>query len=420
MTRLGRYCALCLLALTSQASAQLYGVSPYQNGPGPDQGGLFVFDPDSLTWLSSVQINTTSGPTASRADAVTMHPFLAPPNTANNGRLYALLRTSGVNNSVLATIQPETGQATVIATLNDRYAALAFSADGQLFGLTTDSASQPSTLYLLNKQNGASTLAAALPSGADGEAMAYNPDDGWMYHWSGPTSSTFEKLQLTPPYLRTAIPVFDPTQGETFGAVWDPCLARTAGGTTATGFIASNNNSSFSIWLAGGRVAPVASVLPDAMRGLALADSFGCQADLGVGLASPNASPPAGSTLTLDVMVANAGPARARTPTLTITLPPSLSAASTEGCVEDPAGVPTCTLKPQAQRYNTATGQYTPFQLASLWGGRNVSMRIQTTYNGGGGQVQVSASSAATELQPADNQMTLGLGDQLLRDGFED
>lgn len=52
----------------------------------------------------------------------------------------------------------------------------------------------------------------------------------------------------------------------------------------------------------------------------------------------------AGQTLTYTVNVANAGPLDATATVATLTLPPELSVVATNGCAEDAAGVPTCTL----------------------------------------------------------------------------
>jgi hypothetical protein len=54
-----------------------------------------------------------------------------------------------------------------------------------LVGVTGDGAVQPETLYYLDKTNASSTFLMSLGNGADGEAIAYNPTDGLLYHASG-------------------------------------------------------------------------------------------------------------------------------------------------------------------------------------------------------------------------------------------
>jgi IPT/TIG domain len=59
----------------------------------------------------------------------------------------------------------------------------------------------------------------ALGAGADGEAIAFNPDDGKIYHWSGGTSF-FESVSLVEPYEVT--PLSSTFNREVFGAWWNP------------------------------------------------------------------------------------------------------------------------------------------------------------------------------------------------------
>ena len=67
---------------------------------------------------------------------------------------------------------------------------------GTLYAVTGDGAnSNPETLYTLNQTTGAPTLVRALGNGGDGETIAFNPDDGLLYHFSGDQGPTiFEKI----------------------------------------------------------------------------------------------------------------------------------------------------------------------------------------------------------------------------------
>jgi hypothetical protein len=58
---------------------------------------------------------------------------------------------------------------------------------------------QPETLYILNTSTGAPTQPPfqALGNGDDGEAIAFDPADGFLYHASGASNEVFEKVNLS-------------------------------------------------------------------------------------------------------------------------------------------------------------------------------------------------------------------------------
>jgi hypothetical protein len=71
-------------------------------------------------------------------------------------------------------------------------AALASAAAAQtirLIGVTGDGAAAPEELYELNTANATATFVMALGNGDDGETIAYDPDDGLLYHASGSTGN---------------------------------------------------------------------------------------------------------------------------------------------------------------------------------------------------------------------------------------
>ena len=419
MSQLHRTIVIALIAAASpMAHAQLYGTSPFQNGPAPENGSLFVFDPDTLTWIDGKSV-TLPGFTVTGITGLTVHPTLAPPNDGDNGRIYAILKVSGVSGRVLATIDPATGIATQIGNLGDNFSSLSFREDGQLFGVTGNGATVPETMFLIDKGTAVKTLATPLGAGADGDIIAYNPVDDFFYHWSGNGTVVYERILSVPPYTTTNIPIVGATSGETFGAVWDPCQPRTIGAVTQLGFIGSNIGSRFNYWFTDGTVSPSVGQNPDDMRGLALIGGYTCDADVGIGIGSLNPSPGAGNPITVDIVVDNAGEARAMSPTLQITLPASVTAATTTGCQEDPNGLPSCTPKIMVQRYDTGTAAHVPFQISNLWKGRSVTISVTGTYDGNAGDVVASVTSNTNETEPADNANTYRLGDLLLRDSFE-
>jgi hypothetical protein len=184
-------------------------------------------------------------------------------------------------------------------------------------------------------------------------------------------------------------------------------------------FIGSNISSQFNFWTTSGVVTPSIGSNPDDIRGLALVGGYTCEVDVGIGAGSANPAPPAGSPIALDVVIDNAGEARAMRPVITLTLPPSLSAATTTGCLEDPAGIPTCTPRVLVQRFDTTANDLVPFEISNLWKGRTAAIRIDATYDGTAGELVASVTSGSTETQPADNTVRYLLGEALFADGFE-
>jgi hypothetical protein len=101
------------------------------------------------------------------------------------GVLYALLKISGQNTSELVTVDPATGVATDIGDTGDTVAAIAFHADGTLYGVTGDGGIVPETLYTLSTVDASKVLLATLGNGNDGETLAFNSVDALLYHASG-------------------------------------------------------------------------------------------------------------------------------------------------------------------------------------------------------------------------------------------
>lgn len=101
------------------------------------------------------------------------------------GTLYTLLRVQGRSFPVLATLDETTGVATMIGNTSDRFAGLAFTDDGTLYAISGDGGAVPESLFILNPSNASATLVLQLGNGSDGETIAFNPDDGLLYHASG-------------------------------------------------------------------------------------------------------------------------------------------------------------------------------------------------------------------------------------------
>jgi hypothetical protein len=130
----------------------------------------------------------------------------------STGELFAVVIASRptdqppVSDFRLVTITPDTGVATEIGVLGDRFAGLAwgpyFPTEGQppwtetLFGVTGDGATNPEQLFVIDHTTATTMLLWNLGNGGDGEAIAYNPDDNMIYHLSGGFGSdlVFEKI----------------------------------------------------------------------------------------------------------------------------------------------------------------------------------------------------------------------------------
>ncbi len=139
------------------------------------------------------------------------------------GELFAVLKLDSPpnnepNDRVLATLDPETGQAVLVGVPSTeiliKFAAIAFDAEGQLWGVTGEDkgAPAPETLYLIDKLTGAATEILALGNGDEGETLAFDPDRGLFFHASGgpaPQSQVFETID---PPNQTVTPI--QVQGE--------------------------------------------------------------------------------------------------------------------------------------------------------------------------------------------------------------
>ena len=280
------------LAIAASAAPRLFGVNPFNNGtemtPQVSKAltladyGFYEFSPATGAVIAT-RIITVPARTITGAVALTRDP--------TSGIAYAIVKASGVaNGRLLISINLDTAVGTEIGNLGDNFSSLAFRSDGQLFGVTGDGATVPETLYLINKTNATKTLATALGNGADGEVVAYNPNDNALYHFSGGTV-TFEKVLATSPYTVTPIVTGLTGVGEVFGAVWDP--ARNA-------FLVSDIASKLFVVSTAGVVSSAVTTFPTDIRGLVLVPDA-------VVAAPPTVIPALGSTALIALLLAVAG-----------------------------------------------------------------------------------------------------------------
>lgn len=168
-----------IFASTPAAPAQslpLYTVnSGNDTGPGNE---LRSIDPVTGATLTNTVI-TLAGFTVNGATGLALHP--------DTGVLYAVLRVTPGTVRHLVTIDPGSGVATDLGDLGGLiFASITFAPDGTLYGVTGDGdGTNPEALYTINTTTSAPTLVMALGNGDDGEAIAFNPLDGLIYHFSG-------------------------------------------------------------------------------------------------------------------------------------------------------------------------------------------------------------------------------------------
>ncbi len=353
------------LVVADEAIAQLYGSSPFQNE-------FYELDMQTGTAITTTAVTVPSR-TITGINSVTIDP--------TTGTAYAIVKASGVTGRLLITIDVVTAVGSEIGNLGDNFSSLAFRSDGQLFGVTGDGASVPETLYLIDKSDATKVLATALGNGADGEVIAYNPNDGLFYHWSGNGTIVFESVQSSSPYTVTGIPITGSASGEIFGAVWDECLGQ---------FLVSNIASNFRTWTTSGVASAGFGANPDDIRGMALVGQNTCDVDLVTALVSSPPAPEAGDPVTFTITVINNGPARALTPSVSVTLPAIVTGATSTGCPEDPNGTTTCSLP-------------------TLFSGDSAQFVIQGTMAPGSGVLIATAASTSDETTPADNTALLPL-----------
>ncbi len=241
------------LAFSGAARAQLFGVNPFDNDNAAPPGsfGLFYLNPATGA-ITGGRVITMAGFTVVGAQALARDP--------TTGVVYAALTVTGSPTRMLATLNLASGVATLVGNLGDRFATLAFRADGQLFGVTGDGGLVPETLYLIDKATAATVIATALGNGDDGEVIAYNPSDNSFYHWSGNATIVFERIGANAPY--TVTPIFTgPAGGEVFGAVWDPAISA---------FLVHNISSVMATWSTTGVRSNVQPATIEDVRGMVL------------------------------------------------------------------------------------------------------------------------------------------------------
>jgi len=167
-----------LLSWPAIAGDLLLTVSPGLDGgpPRPADPTLRTIDSANGSTVGSVTI-TLAGEVVVGGTALARNP--------QTGVLYAMLKIEGRQFRDLVTLDEGTGVAVLIGDTQERFAGIAFTSDGTLYGVSGDGGEIPEALYTIDPSTGQSSFVAELGAGSDGEALAFNPDDGLLYHASG-------------------------------------------------------------------------------------------------------------------------------------------------------------------------------------------------------------------------------------------
>jgi hypothetical protein len=90
-----------------------------------------------------------------------------------------------------------------VGNLGQLITGLAFDTDGTLYGVTSDTGgingqtATPDSIFSINLDTAVATKIADLPApDGFGDTIAFNPDDGKLYHWGGYNTQSFNRLNL--------------------------------------------------------------------------------------------------------------------------------------------------------------------------------------------------------------------------------
>ncbi len=242
-------------------SILFYQIGIAQSPPAPLVWGSTAFQDslwafDTLSWTPVINIPTQgTGSSVSGINGLAFDPA--------SYKTYAILKMSG--SRYLSEISLPSGSCTVIGDLGDNFSSITFDKFGQLYGSTGDGATNPESLYKIDKATAASTLVFAMGNGADGEVICYNRFDNKMYHWSGNSSMVYESWPInSTSYAPTNISISGTTGGETFGAL----------NLSANQFLMSNIASEFRYASATGAYGNSLNSNPDDIRGMVMPPRF--------------------------------------------------------------------------------------------------------------------------------------------------
>ena len=159
--------ALLLLSITGRTQSSVYGVDPQSSD---------LYTINTTTFTSTTMTLTSTTGTVDGCNGLTSDPC--------SGTTYIIYKVG--SDRYLGTVNLTTAVITEIGILSDNVSNIAYDyINGILYGVTGDGASTPETLYDINTSTAGMNLIMALGNGDDGEAIAFNPVDTLLYHWSG-------------------------------------------------------------------------------------------------------------------------------------------------------------------------------------------------------------------------------------------
>jgi hypothetical protein len=124
-------------------------------------------------------------------------------------------RARGGTSRHLAIVCPLTGVCTPVGPLANSLSGIAFDLTGTLWGVSGDGGTPMEALYTVNTSTAALTPERMLGAGNDGEFLAFNAQDGLLYHGSG----------LPPPSTNLVLETLVPTPGAVPAPVAVPVTA---------------------------------------------------------------------------------------------------------------------------------------------------------------------------------------------------
>lgn len=158
-----------LASVAGMAQTNMYTVSPYQDS-------IWTMDTTTFTAISGVALTSSSG-TVTGCNGLSTRPC--------TGDIYVAYKVSGAIGRFLGIVDPATGVITEVGNMGDNVAGIAFGSANHLYAVTGDGATVSESLFKVNIETGALTLFTAYGAGSDGETIAFCPDNGRIYHWSG-------------------------------------------------------------------------------------------------------------------------------------------------------------------------------------------------------------------------------------------
>jgi len=116
------------------------------------------------------------------------------------GELYLVLNITTETFHRLVKVDVRTGNATDLGSLGQIITGIAFDSTGTLYGVTSDDVSgTQDTIFTINKSTAVATVFMSVPAEGFGvgDTLAFNPDDGLLYHWTGSDTAYFSAINLT-------------------------------------------------------------------------------------------------------------------------------------------------------------------------------------------------------------------------------